>query len=79
MEKEFAEFNEKLERIEEHALENTDEVTPLEDNMEYLDTPENVNEPNIEMSNCTCMGGCGSNYSYGNCTCMGSCGSNYHK
>jgi len=79
MSKEVLESNEKLESIEANALESTDEVTPLEDNADYAETPKSVNEPNIEMSTCTCTGGCGSNYSYGTCTCSGNCGSNYHK
>lgn len=79
MSKEVLESNEKLESIEANALESTDEVTPLEDNEDYAEAPESVNEPNIEMSTCTCTGGCGSNYSYGTCTCSGNCGSNYHK
>lgn len=79
MSKEVLESNEKLENIEANALESTDEVTPLEENADYAETPESVNEPNIEMSTCTCTGGCGSNYSYGTCTCSGNCGSNYHK
>jgi len=79
MSKEVLESNEKLESIEANALESTDEVTPLEDNADYAEAPESVNEPNIEMSTCTCTGGCGSNYSYGTCTCSGNCGSNYHK
>ena len=73
------ESNEKLEQIEANALENTEEVSPLEVNVEHTDTPESVNEPIIEMSTCTCSGGCGSNYSFGGCTCSGNCGSNYHK
>ena len=73
------ESNEKLERIEAHALENMENVIPLEESVDYTETPESVNEPIIEMSTCTCSGGCGSNYSYGGCTCSGSCGSNYHK
>lgn len=79
MYQEILETNEKLELIEANALENTDEVTPLKDTREDNETLENVNEPNIEMSTCTCSGGCGSNYSYGSCTCSGNCGSNYHK
>ena len=70
---------EKLESIEAHALENMEIITPLEESAEYTETPESVNEPIIEMSTCTCSGGCGSNYSHGGCTCSGSCGSNYHK
>ena len=73
------ESNEKLEQIEANALESTEEVTPLEDYTWDVETPESVNEPNMEMSTCTCTGGCGSNYSFGNCTCSGNCGSNYHK
>jgi hypothetical protein len=79
MSKEMLESNEKLEKIEANALESTEEVTPLEDHTGDIETPESVNEPNIEMSTCTCTGGCGSNYSFGNCTCSGNCGSNYHK
>lgn len=73
------ESNEKLEQIEANALENTEEESPLEVKVEHTDTPESVNEPIIEMSTCTCSGGCGSNYSFGGCTCSGNCGSNYHK
>lgn len=79
MTKEINELNEKLEQIESNALESTNEVTPLEESLEVREEPESVAEPNIEMSTCTCSGGCGSNYSYGGCTCSGSCGSNYHK
>ncbi len=79
MSKEILESNEKLEKIEANALENTDEVTPLENNEEFFETPECVNEPNMEMNTCICSGGCGSNYSTGSCICSGSCGSNYHK
>lgn len=79
MKTEFLESNEKLEQIEANALEGTDEVTPLEGNAESFEISESVNEPSIEMSTCTCSGGCGSNYSHGNCTCSGNCGSNYHK
>lgn len=73
------ESNEKLEQIEANALENTEEISPLEEKMEHTEAPESVNEPIIEMSTCTCSGGCGSNYSFGGCTCSGNCGSNYHK
>lgn len=73
------ESNEKLEQIEANALESTEEVFPLEENVEHTAPPESVNEPIIEMSTCTCSGGCGSNYSFGGCTCSGNCGSNYHK
>ena len=79
MNNEALEANEKLENIEANALESTDEVKPLVENTDYSETPESVNEPNIEMSTCTCSGGCGSNYSYGTCSCSGNCGSNYHK
>ena len=79
MDHEMLEFNEKLEKIEAEALEDITEVTPLESNNEVIDATEDVTESNIEMSTCSCMGGCGSNYSYGSCTCSGNCGSNYHK
>lgn len=80
MENEMLETNEKLEQIEANALENTDEITPLENTNESVEPTECVNEPSMEMSSCMCMGSCGSNYSVStNCMCMGSCGSNYHK
>ena len=37
------ESNEKLEQIEANALENTEEVSPLEVKVEHTDTPESVN------------------------------------
>ena len=57
------EANEKIERIEANALESVDEVTPLEETSENTETHESLHEPLIEMSTCTCSGGCGSNYS----------------
>lgn len=79
MNTESLESNERLEKIEANALEEMNEISPLDDKKEQLETPESVDEPNIEMSTCTCSGGCGSNYSFGGCTCSGNCGSNYHK
>lgn len=80
MENEMLETNEKLEQIEANALENTDEVTPLENTNESVEPTEGVYEPSMEMSNCVCTGGCGSNYSISSgCVCTGGCGSNYHK
>ena len=80
MENEPFESNEMLEKIEADALESMEEISPLENTEEPIEAPENVNEPSIEMCTCTCMGGCGSNYSHSTeCTCMGNCGSNYHK
>lgn len=80
MNQENLETNEKLEKIEADALENTNEVSPLENNNEVVDATEDITEPNIEMSSCTCLGSCGSNYSMtSGCTCLGNCGSNYHK
>ena len=76
---ESLEIKEKLERLESSALENLEEVSPLEYSEEYSDITSEVSEPIIEMKTCTCSGGCGSNFSYGDCTCSGSCGSNNHK
>lgn len=75
------ELNEKMEQIELAAIENCEDISPLE---AYSDTSdlsqvEAINPEFTEMSVCTCSGGCGSNYSFGSCTCSGSCGSNYHK
>ena len=52
MENEMLETNEKLEQIEANALENTDEVTPLENTNESVEPTECVNEPSMEMSSC---------------------------
>lgn len=79
MSQEKLEINEKLEKIEAEALENTNEVLPLEENIETVECAENFGEPDMEMSTCPCTGGCGSNYSTGSCTCSGNCGANYHK
>lgn len=79
MSQELLETNEKLDKIEANALEDTNELSPLEQQGEVVDATENTFEHNIEMSICTCSGGCGSNYSHGSCTCSGNCGSNYHK
>ncbi len=73
------ENTEKLEQIEASAMEECDEIIPLEQNEEASEIPEVVEEPAAEMSSCPCMGGCGSNYNTGGCPCMSSCGSNYHK
>lgn len=79
MSQEKLEANEKLEQIEVEALENTNEVAPLEENQETVECSETFGEPDMEMSTCPCTGGCGSNYSTGGCQCSGNCGSNYHK
>lgn len=79
MSNEKFELNEKLEQLETAALENVDEVAPIESNEEKLETSECVEEPQVEMSTCTCMNSCGSNYSRGDCVCMNNCGNNYSK
>lgn len=79
MANENLETNEKLEQIEQNALENTKEVTPLENNNDVLEISESITEPSMEMNTCTCTGGCGSNFSQGPCTCTGNCGSNFHR
>lgn len=84
MSNEYLENLEKLEQIEASALENCNEVTPLEADVIPSDvsleqTPE-INH-SVEMSGCRCTGGCGGSYSMTNdCTCTGGCGSpSYHK
>ena len=78
----------KLEQIEASAIENSDEIMPLEYNLELTDVAteqvealaqsEEINH-NVEMSSCRCTGGCGSGYSMtNNCRCTGGCGSSYH-
>lgn len=74
------EKNEKLEQIEASALENNQEVSPIEEPKETTATDFEVQEPLIEMSTCHCTGGCGGSYSTGNCVCTGNCGGGtYHK
>lgn len=74
------ETTEKLEKIEDSALENTQEVAPIAESKETTTMELQVQEPLIEMSTCTCTGGCGGSYSTGNCICTGNCGNaTYHK
>lgn len=76
------EFKNKLEILEAEILsEDFEEILPLINEAEASDSfvQESVDSEIVEMSTCTCSGGCGSNYSHGNCTCSGNCGSNYHK
>lgn len=71
---------EKLEQIEASALEDNNEIKPIEQNEDVSETIDDIEEPQMEMSRCPCMTSCGSNYSITNeCRCMGGCGSNYHK
>lgn len=71
---------EKLEQIEASALEDNNEIRPIEQNENISEAIDNIEEPQMEMSKCSCMNSCGSNYSItNNCLCMGGCGSNYHK
>lgn len=80
MNQENLETSEMLEKIETEALENTNEVAPLEIGEQVVDAVEKSEASGVEFSSCPCMGGCGSNYSVvSGCPCMGSCGSNYHK
>lgn len=80
MNKDFFEANEKLEQLESSALENLDEVTPIEQNEMEFEYPCNLEEPQVEMSTCSCLSSCGSNYSRnGECSCLSSCGSNHSK
>ena len=68
----------KLEKLELSAMENIEEVTPLE-NSEDLEIPQEVSFTGIEYSSCSCSSGCGSNYNRGDCSCSSGCGSNYNK
>lgn len=80
MNKEFFESNEKLEQMEASVLENIDEVTPIEQNEVEFEAPCSIEEPQVEMSTCSCLSSCGSNYSRnGECSCLSSCGSNHNK
>ena len=80
MNKEFFESKEKLEQLEASVLENLDEVTPIEQNVTEFESPCNLEEPQVEMSTCSCLSSCGSNYSRnGECSCLSSCGSNHNK
>ena len=79
MSNEKLELNEKLEQIEAAALENIDEVAPIESNEEKIETLESVAEPQVEMSTCICTNSCGNNYSRGDCICTNNCGNNYSR
>ena len=80
MNKEFFESNEKLEQLESSVLENLDEVTPIEQNITEFESPCNLEGPQVEMSTCSCLSSCGSNYSRnGECSCLSSCGNNHNK
>lgn len=79
MNNEKIEDNEKLEKIESSALEDTQDIMPLEEHNDIEELCNVSQESIMEMSTCLCSGGCGSNYSSGDCLCSGNCGSNYHK
>lgn len=79
MSNEKLELNEKLEQIEAAALENIDEVAPIESNEEKIETSDCVEEPQVEMSTCICTNSCGNNYSRGGCICSNNCGNNYSR
>lgn len=80
MNKEFFESSEKLEQLEASVLESLDEVTPIEQNELEFESPCILEEPQIEMSTCSCLSSCGSNFSRnGECVCLSSCGSNHSK
>lgn len=77
---ESMEVFEKIEALEASALENITEVVPLERIEDSIyDLPNNLEEPQFEMRSCSCMTGCGNNFSYGDCVCMQACGENYGK
>lgn len=78
---ESLEFNEKLEQLEASAIENVDEIVPLEENEENLETPDDVERPNFSSISfgCSCNGYCGGNFRYEGCSCNGYCGSNSRK
>lgn len=75
------ELSEKLEQLETSAIENIDEIVPLEANDDTLETPENIKAPNFSSISfgCSCNGFCGGNFRYEGCSCNGFCGSNSRK
>ena len=78
---ETMELNEKLERLEASAIENVDEIVPLKEDEDTLETPDNLEKPNISSISfgCSCNGYCGGNFRYEGCSCNGYCGGNYRK
>ena len=75
------ELNEKLERLEASAIENVDEIVPLKEDEDILETPDNLEKPNFSSISfgCSCNGYCGGNFRYEGCSCTGYCGGNYRK
>ncbi len=76
----YKELEDNLEKLEEFALEDIEKISPLSDGGQ--DTcehdAENLEEPQIEFSSCSCVSHCGGNFSYANdCECTGGCGANY--
>ncbi len=78
MSKQLLETLNKLEALESIAIENTNEVQPLE-MKENEDSAENVELDFVEYSSCRCSSSCGSNYNQTTCRCSAGCGSNYNK
>lgn len=72
----------KLVSFEEEAINNFEEVTPIE-NLKSTEAMLFVlsalaGEAGV-MSSCSCNGFCGGNFRYSGCSCNGFCGSNYRK
>lgn len=75
-------LDKKLVLFEENAINNFEEVTPIE----KLNSTEAMfllisalADETSEISNCSCNGFCGGNFRYSGCSCNGFCGSNYRK
>lgn len=75
------ELKEKLEQLEESAIENVEQVVPLKEKEESSEKPENLISPNYSSISfgCSCNGFCGGNFRYEGCSCNGLCGSNSRK
>mgnify|MGYP004463664281 CR=1 FL=1 len=72
----------KLVSFEEEAINNFEEVTPIENlkSTEAMLLMLSVLAGEArEISNCSCNGFCGGNFRYSGCSCNGFCGSNYRK
>lgn len=78
MKTKFLETLGKLETLESSAIDNLNEVSPLEIN-DNSELPTEVSFTAIEYSSCSCSSGCGTNYNRGNCRCSSGCGNNYNK
>lgn len=78
MGKELFETLDKIEKLEQEAIESACEIQPLEVPGND-DAAESVELDMAEYSSCRCSSGCGNNYNRGDCRCSSGCGNNYNR